>query len=194
MSQGTYKAYLSTVWTPFAAKCALLGGSLVYPCFVNNDNVSRAVVDRSDIGAVNHLVGRREKKVSMMRYTVASLRLVLLSVMLTLSWTAIAQAQVGPSPDQYGDRAESGVAAIGAADVNSNSNTGSGSGSGSGQTGVVGVLSSTGTDPGSGQTGVVGILPSTGGSLLPFVALGVFGLSAAGLLALRRHGRRSITD
>ena len=129
----------------------------------------------------------------MMSYTASSLRLVLLSLMLTLSWTAIAQAQEGPSPDQYGDRAESGVAAINSADVNSNGGSGSGTGSGSGQAGLLGVLSSTGTDPGSGQTGIVGVLPSTGGSLLPFVALGVFGLSAAGLLALRRHGRRSVS-
>jgi hypothetical protein len=164
---------------------------------MNDDNVSRAVVDRSaDIGDANLFVCRREQKVSMTRYTVSGLRLVLLSVMLTLSWTAVAQAQDGPSPDQYGDRAESGVSAIDSADVNSNSNTGgtgnsdngTGTGSGSGQAGVLGVLSSTGTDPGSGQAGILGVLPSTGGSLFPFVALGVFGLSAAGLLALRRHG------
>jgi hypothetical protein len=178
---------------------------LVYSCLMNDDNVSRAVVDRSaDIGDANLFVCRREQKVSMTRYTVSGLRLVLLSVMLTLSWTAVAQAQDGPSPDQYGDRAESGVSAIDSADVNSNSNTGgtgnsntggtgnsdngTGTGSGSGQAGVLGVLSSTGTDPGSGQAGILGVLPSTGGSLFPFVALGVFGLSAAGLLALRRHG------
>lgn len=99
-----------------------------------------------------------------------STRLLLLTLTLSLGlmWAGAAYAQ-DPAGDQYGSQVASGEAAIASADSASTAKTAA--------------------QPASGGI-TMGILPLTGGPLLPFVALGVLGLSTFGLLALRRSGDR----
>ena len=101
-------------------------------------------------------------------------RLLLLTLILSLGlvWAGAAYAQ-DPVGDQYGSKVASGEAAIASADSAS--------------------TATTAAKPASGGI-TMGILPLTGGPLLPFVALGILGLSTFGLIAFRRSGDRRHVD
>lgn len=106
-------------------------------------------------------------------------RVVLLSLILTLSWAAIAQAQETPFDDEYGDPAP--IPAVAAA-----TDTGSASASG-GTSGSAAVTPSTDTgsaSASSGASGFAAVMPSTGGASLFALGAGVL-LVGSGLVARR---------
>ena len=92
-------------------------------------------------------------------------RVLVLLMVLTLSWTAAAQAQEGPADNEYGNPADIPAAA----------DTGGDPGSGGD-----GVLSASSAP----ASGIVGILPSTGGASLFVLSAGVL-LAGGGLVARR---------
>lgn len=127
---------------------------------------------------------------------------VLLAVasVLALTWATAAHAQTS-GDDQYGSPSASGEDAILQSNL-TGTDGGSGSGGASGGSGAAGAsgedLGSAGGAGAAGASGAAGVegaagglevLPLTGGSVLPVVVLGVFVLSAAGLVALRRTNR-----
>jgi len=108
-----------------------------------------------------------------------------LALGLMLSLAVVAQAQTSAKDGQYVSPTDSGEDAINSAFTNSGSSSltgAAGSSGGAGLSGSVGIVGSV-TDSGSSS---IAVLPSTGGALLPFVALGIFALSATGLVVIRR--------
>jgi hypothetical protein len=109
-------------------------------------------------------VGRVSKLVSVS----SGVRVVLLMIILTLGWAAIAQAQEGPYDDEYGNPAP--IPTVTATDTG----------------GSPVAATDTGGSPvaAAGVAGVTGVLPSTGGATLFTLGAGVL-LVGSGLVARR---------
>lgn len=106
------------------------------------------------------------------------------ALMFALIWGTAAHAQASGGK-QYGSQTASGEAAISGANIGGNSESSSSNTNSSGT-----ASSGEGTsEGGSGNATGLEVLPSTGGPVLPFIVLGVFALSATGLIALRRTNR-----
>lgn len=102
----------------------------------------------------------------------SGLRVVLLVLILTLGWAAIAQAQEGPSDNEYGNPAP--IPTVAATDPGGSSVAATDPGSAS--------ASSSGSA--AGVAGVMGVLPSTGGATLLMLGAGVL-LVGSGLVFRR---------
>lgn len=87
--------------------------------------------------------------------------LLTVALMLVFSWTAVAYAQTS-ADEAYGSPTQSGEVAIAE-------------------------IEGPGAAVAAAESPPSGVLPETGGPLLPLVALGVFALSATGLIAIRRR-------
>ena len=110
------------------------------------------------------------------------------ALMLVLIWGTAAYAQASGG-QQYGSQTASGEAAISKANIGGTSKSSSGTGSsGTGSSGE-GYSGEGASEGGAANATGLEVLPSTGGPILPFIALGVFALSATGLIALRRNNR-----
>ena len=102
-----------------------------------------------------------------------------MALALLLGMSAVAYAQTSAEGGQYADTVSRGEGAIVSSGVGSAS-TDAGGAASAGAAGAAG----------SSAGGAVSVLPDTGGEIMPLVALGVLGIGATALIAVRRLGRQ----